>query len=194
MESLTATIAEVVGKAMAEAGRLGLDAGLEATAEARGALIGEQGLVRQLDTIRFESMDALAARNEASLSELRREVLEANKEAGIAREKVVGDELMHDYPVEDGYHIESQCYLRNKNGEIVRDPETGESRKIDFEVIKDGEIVKSVEVTSETADKTAQLTKEERIREAGGDYIIDRRTGELVRFAPDVQTEVIRRA
>ena len=71
---------------------------------------------------------------------------------------------------------------------------TGESRrKIDFEVIKDGEVVKSVEVTSETADKTAQLAKEERIRDAGGNYVVDRRTGELVRFAPDVQTEVVRR-
>ena len=66
--------------------------------------------------------------------------------------------------------------------------------RVDFEIIKDGEVVKSVEVTSETADKTAQLAKEERIRDTGGNYIVDHRTGELVCFAPDVKTEVIRRA
>ena len=194
MEPLTTTaIAEAAArKALAEAT---VAQGLrEVTAETTETLIGEQGLLQQLDTLRFDSIESLAARNEATLSEVRREGLAANQEAGIAREKVVGDELVHEYPAEAGYHIESQCYLRDKNGEIVRDPETGESRRIDFEVIEDGEVVKSVEVTSETADKTAQLAKEERIRNAGGDYIVDRRTGELVRFAPDVQTEVIRRA
>ncbi len=193
MEPLTAVMAEAaVRKALAEA--TAAQGIREVAAETTETLVGEQGLLQQLDTLRFDSIESLAARNEASLSEMRREGLAANQEAGKAREKVVGGELVHEYPAETGYHIESQCYLRDKNGEIVRDPETGESRRIDFEVIEDGEVVKSVEVTSETADKTAQLTKEERIREAGGDYIIDRRTGELVRFAPDVRTEVIRRA
>lgn len=193
MEPLTAVMAEAAaGKALAEAT---VAQGIrEVAAETAETLIGEQGLLQQLDTLRFDSIEALAARNEATLSEVRREGLAANQEAGKAREKVVGDELVHEYPAEAGYHIESQCHLRDKSGEIVRDPETGESRKIDFEVIKDGEVVKSVEVTSETADKTAQLAKEERIRDAGGNYIVDRRAGELVRFAPDVKTEVVRRA
>ncbi len=193
MEPLTAVIAEAAArKALAEAT---VAQGIrEAAAETAETLVSEQGLLQQLETIRFDSIESLAARNEATLSEVRREVLEANREAGMEREKVVGDELVREHPAADGYHVESQRYLRNENGEIVRDPETGESRKIDFEVIKDGEVVKSVEVTSETVDKTAQLAKEERIRDAGGNYIVDRRTGELVRFAPDVKTEVIRRA
>lgn len=193
MESLTTAIAEAAArKALAEAT---VAQGIrEAAAETAEALIGEQGLLQQLDTLRFDSIESLAARNEATLSEVRREVLEANREAGMEREKAVGDELGREYPAADGYYVESQRYLRDENGKIVRDPETGESRKIDFEVIKDGEIVKSVEVTSETADKIAQLAKEERIRDAGGNYIEDRRTGELVRFPSEVKTEVVRRA
>ena len=166
-------------------------------AETAETLVSEQGLLQQLETIRFDSIESLAARNEAadlSVSEARREIIADNREAGIERERIVGDELVREFPSEAGYHIESQCYLRGENGEIVCDPETGEGRKIDFTVIQDGEVVKSIEVTSETVDKTAQLAKEERIRNAGGDYIEDRRTGELVRFAPDVKTEVVRRA
>ena len=193
MEPLTAVMAEAAArKALAEA--TAAQGVREVTAETAEALVSEQGLLQQLDTLRFDSIESLAARNEATLSEVRREGLAANQEAGKAREKVVGDELVHEYPAEAGYHIESQRHLRDKSGEIVRDPETGESRKIDFEVIKDGEVVKSVEVTSETADKTAQTAKEVRIRDAGGNFVIDRSTGELVPFRSGVETEVVRRA
>ena len=185
MEPLTAAITEAATrKALAEA--------TEVAAETAETLVGEQGLLQQLETIRSDSIESLAARNEAALSELSQ--IEANRISGAAREETVANELMDKYPPEDGYHIERECFLRDETGKITIDPNTGESRRIDFEITKDGEVVKSVEVTSETADKTAQLTKEERIREAGGNYIEDRRTDELVRFAPDVQTEVIRRA
>jgi hypothetical protein len=113
--------------------------------------------------------------------------------SGAVREEVVSGELVRDYPAENGNHIEPECYLRDAEGHIVKDPEMGEARRIDFAVIKDGEVVKSVEVTSETADKTAQLAKEDRIREAGGNYIVDRRTGEIVPFAHNVKTEIWRR-
>ncbi len=33
------------------------------------------------------------------------------------------------------------AYLRDKDGNIVRDPVTGEGRRIDFVVIKDGKVV-----------------------------------------------------
>jgi hypothetical protein len=36
------------------------------------------------------------------------------------------------------------------------------------------------EVTSPTADKTAQIAKEDRVRQAGGTYIKDRQTGNLI--------------
>ena len=87
----------------------------------------------------------------------------------------------------------SECCLRDKEGSVVHDPKTGEARRVDFVVIKDGEVVKSVEVTSETAPKTEQMDKEARIRYAGGNFIKDHGTGELVPFAPGVQTEVVRR-
>lgn len=203
MEPLTTeTIAASVKSMAAEAktsqsivesgsGVLSLDAGLETAAETHEANIGEQGLIQQLDSIRFESMEALVARNEAALGEMSQ--IEVNRRFGAEREEVVDGELARDYPTETGNHIERECYLRNAEGGGVKDPETGEARRIDFAVIKDGEVVKSVEVTSETADKTAQLAKEDRIREAGGNYIVDRRTGEIVPFAHGVKTEVVRR-
>ena len=204
MDPLTAEAAATAGKTLAseamaaqgiletESGVLGLDAGLETAAEAYETIIGEQGLIQQLDSIRFESMEALVARNEAALSEVSQ--LEANRMSGAAREGIVDGELAREYPAENGYRRERECYLRDAEGRIVKDSETGEARRIDFAVIKDGEVVKSVEVTSETADKTDQLAKEDRIREAGGNYIVDRRTGEFVPFRSGVETEVVRRA
>lgn len=191
MEPLTAAMSEAAArKALAEAT---VAQGIrEVAAETAETLIGEQGLLQQLDTLRFDSIESLAARNEATLKELSQ--IEANRVSGAAREEAVASELMDKYPAEDGYHIERECFLRDETGKITVDPDTDESRRIDFEITKDGEVVKSIEVTSETADKTAQLAKEERIRDAGGNYIVDRRTGELVRFAPDVKTEVVRRA
>ena len=108
-----------------------------------------------------------------------------NKEEVLRREAEVEEEL-------DGYEIVSEAYLRDCEGKIVRDPETGEARRIDFVVVKDGKVVDSIEVTSETADKTGQTAKEERIREAGGNYI---RTsdGSLAKYPDDLHTTIERR-
>ena len=94
-----------------------------------------------------------------------------NKEEGLRREAEVEEELEKKYPESEGYEIVSEAYLRDSEGKIVRDPETGEARRIDFVVVKDGQVVDSIEVTSETADKTGQTAKEERIIDAGGNYI-----------------------
>ena len=59
-------------------------------------------------------------------------------------------------------------------------------------VVKDGKVVDSIEVTSKTADKTEQSAKEERIREAGGNYIRDN-DGNLVEIPSYVQTHIERR-
>lgn len=115
-----------------------------------------------------------------------------NKTDGLAREKEVAEELEKKYPKEEGYEIISEAYLRDKDGNIVRDPETGEARRIDFVVVKDGKVVDSVEVTSKTADKTAQNAKEKRIRDAGGNYIRDN-NGNLVEIPSSVQTRIERR-
>ncbi len=115
-----------------------------------------------------------------------------NKVEGLRREKEVEEELREKYPEEEGYSIESETYLRDKDGKIVKDPETGEARRIDFVVVKDGKVVDSIEVTSKTADKTDQMAKENRIKENGGNYIKDS-DGNLVEIPKDVNTRIDRR-
>ena len=115
-----------------------------------------------------------------------------NKIDGLAREKEVAKELEKKYPEKEGYQIVSEVYLRDKNGNIVKDPITGEARRIDFVVVKDGKVVDSIEVTSKTADKTEQSAKEDRIRDAGGNYIRDN-NGNLVEIPSTVKTRIERR-
>ena len=198
----SATIEAIIAKSAgaAETTRRTLETsaldGLEITDEAREAIIGENGLTQQIDSIKSESMDALAGRNEARLEALSSEPsqIEKNGIDGIIREIVALDELEGECPPEDGFHIESECCLRDKDGNIARDPETGESRRVDFVAIKDGEVKRSIEVTSETADKKTQLEKETRIRDAGGNFIRHSGTKELMPYAPGVNTEIWRRA
>jgi RHS repeat-associated protein len=75
--------------------------------------------------------------------------------------------------------IQCECYLRDAAGKSVKDPRTGERRRIDTAVIENGK-AQTYEVTSPTADKVEQLAKEGRIRDAGGAYIRNRSTGDLV--------------
>ena len=116
-----------------------------------------------------------------------------NKLDGIAREESVLDDLVSKYGKEN---VLREQYLRNKAGEIIKDIQTGTARRIDF-VIKEGDsIIRSCEVTSQTADKTAQLLKETRILEQaekiGGAFIKDSNTGELLKFASGLVTEIVR--
>ena len=122
------------------------------------------------------------------------EVREAikNKIDGLAREAEVANELEKQYPEKEGFQVISETYLRDKDGNIVKDPETGEARRVDFMVVKDGKVIDSIEVTSKTADKTEQSAKEERIRESGGNYIRDN-NGNLVEIPSTVHTRIERR-
>ena len=115
-----------------------------------------------------------------------------NKIDGCAREKEVGQELEQRYPLEKGYQIESEALLRNKDGDIVKDPVTGEARRVDFMVVKDGIVVDSIEVTSMTANKTEQIAKEQRIRDVGGNYI-RKDDKSLVEIPSTVHTRIERR-
>ena len=115
-----------------------------------------------------------------------------NKIDGLQREDEAEKELKEKYPETEGYEIISEAYLRDKDGNIVKDHVTGEARRIDFVVIKDGKAVDSVEVTSKTADKTEQTAKENRIRENGGNYVRDS-NGNLVEIPKDVQTRIERK-
>lgn len=117
-----------------------------------------------------------------------------NKKEGCRREDEVGKELEDRYPESEGYKVIKEAYLRDKDGNIVRDPEPPyKARRIDFVVVKDGKVVDSIEVTSKTAPKEAQSAKEERIRENGGNYIKDPDTGELIRIPDSVHTRIERR-
>lgn len=115
-----------------------------------------------------------------------------NKVDGLQREQEVHRELEDQYPESQGFSMISEAYLRDQDGNIVKDPVTGSARRIDFVVIKNGEVVDSIEVTSTTADKTAQTAKENRIREAGGTYIKSS-DGTLVRIPENVSTRIERR-
>ena len=115
-----------------------------------------------------------------------------NKLDGLKREEDVKEELEKKYPESEGYTILSEVYFRDEHGKIVKDPVTGEARRIDYVVIKDGKVVDSIEVTSKTADKTEQTAKENRIRDNGGNYIKDSE-GNLIKIPDDVQTRIERR-
>ncbi|MDR2132557.1 MAG: hypothetical protein LBP30_04340 [Clostridiales Family XIII bacterium] len=115
-----------------------------------------------------------------------------NKRDGIKREEDVGTELKKEYPESENYQIVREAYLRDKNGQIVKDPETGEARRIDFVVVKDGRVIDSVEVTSQTAPKDAQCAKEARIREHGGNFI-KLPDGSMAEFSSNTTTKIERR-
>lgn len=115
-----------------------------------------------------------------------------NKLDGCAREEKVEKELQEKYPPENGYTVMREVYLRDENGSIAKDSITGAARRIDFVVIKDGKVVEMVEVTSKTASKDAQMAKESRIRNEGGNYIKDYNDN-LIRIPANVNTRIDRR-
>lgn len=115
-----------------------------------------------------------------------------NKLDGLQRERDVAQDLKKKYPSSEGYSIISEAYLRGKDGRIIKDSVTGEARRIDFVVLKNGIGFDSIEVTSKTADKTLQIAKENRIRDVGGNYIRDE-NGTLVTIPNSVRTRIERR-
>lgn len=145
-----------------------------------------------LECLKIEN--ELARKNIERVNETRVGQIEKNREDGANREELALEILNKECPEEDGYRVEREQYLRDKSGNIVKDPETGEARRVDFIIIKDGKVVKSIEVTSETAPKDAQIAKEGRIRDAGGNFIKSRDTGQLLEIPKDIQTEVRRYA
>ncbi len=100
------------------------------------------------------------------------------REIAVARKRevLVGNELKAAYP---SGNIQREVYLRNADGTIVRGAD-GTARRIDWAVIENGEAKELVEVTSLTANKIPQQSKEEAIRDMGATFIRDRSTGQLV--------------
>ncbi|EEP0952027.1 hypothetical protein HAY43_004751, partial [Salmonella enterica] len=109
-----------------------------------------------------------------------------NKVDGTAREVRARAILEKRYGKEN---VLSERYLRDVNGKSVKDPITSERRRIDFVVKGQDGKWHGVEITSKTASKIEQLDKEGRIRSAGGVYVKNKNTGELV-YVEDVSIVV----
>lgn len=120
----------------------------------------------------------------------------ANKCAGIRREAAARRVLSGKYPNE---RIQSETYLLDRNGRRAIDPQTGKGRRVDFVLFSRDGHTRRFEVTSQRADKRAQLAREQRIqaqrrsgsRRTGPVYVRDRATGKLVPVGPQ-PSKVIR--
>jgi len=159
--------------------------------------IKESPLQSSIHSIENSSLESLKAQNELIAEKINAEKIEQiekNREAGANREDLAHKELQKEFPESEDYKIEREQYLRDRDGNIVKDPSTDEARRIDFIIIKDGKVVKSIEVTSKTAPKDAQIEKESRIRDEGGNFIKDRDTGQLVEIQKENRTEIRRYA
>ena len=64
---------------------------------------------------------------------------------------------------------------------------------IDSVVIQGGRVLDSVEATSMTANKRAQILKEQSVRNNGGTFIRDRATGQLIDIS-NVPTRIVRKS
>ncbi|HEY9724426.1 MAG TPA: hypothetical protein V6D47_20655 [Oscillatoriaceae cyanobacterium] len=116
-------------------------------------------------------------------------LVERNHVLGFKREDTVLKRLQRALPNDWIYR---EQYLRDAKGQIVRDPMTGETRRIDFLVMSLDKVLDSIEVTGTKVDKTAQMAKEMRIRQAGGVYLRHPQTGKLLRVPARLQTRVVR--
>ena len=118
-----------------------------------------------------------------------------NKMDGIAREEKVLEELLEKH-MDDGAKVIREAYLRDANGNIIKDAVEGTARRIDYVVSKGGKVIESIEVTSESASKTLQMAKESRILEEawknGGAFIKDQDTGMLIEFGKEISTMIRR--
>jgi RHS repeat-associated protein len=99
-----------------------------------------------------------------------------NKVSGTAREQRLGAKLEAKFGEDN---ILRERYLRDAQGNSVRDSE-GSRRRIDFVIRGSEGKGTAVEATSKTASKTIQAAKEEQIRDAGGIFVRDPKTRELI--------------
>ena len=108
----------------------------------------------------------------------RLKILRKNVEIGAQREAKTAAELVAENP---GKVVQRERTLRDANGNIVIDPVTGESRRVDHAVIdREANSAKTYETTGDNVDKRLQLSKEKSIRRKGGVYIRDKDTGKLI--------------
>jgi len=117
------------------------------------------------------------------------ERLTKNAIAGARREKETRDQLKAQNP---GKSVQRERYLRDKDGNIIRDPETGKARRVDHAVIdRENERARTYETTGPEVPKTEQMAKEVRIRKQAGTYIRDHETRKMIPTEGD--SEIVRR-
>ncbi len=114
-----------------------------------------------------------------------------NKRAGVAREEKVLKRLLKKYKTKNGYEVVREAIIRDAQGNPIIDSVTNQARRIDFVVTNGNKVVDSIEVTSRTASKVAQVAKEERIRKAGNVFIKNSK-GSLIELPKDAVTRIVR--
>jgi hypothetical protein len=119
-----------------------------------------------------------SASEEVSATAKRAAQLLRNVADGAQRAVKTAEELAAENP---GKAVQGERTLRDADGNKVLDPVTGEGRRIDHAVIdREAGSAKAYETTGDSVDKRLQQKKEERIRDAGGTYIRDKETGDLI--------------
>ncbi|MEI9903500.1 MAG: hypothetical protein WDN06_05600 [Asticcacaulis sp.] len=140
------------GLAAISDGLLGCQCGPEASLPGEGFKIGSEILEGAAE-------DMQAAR------------MASNAADGVRRETTAVQAIAADNP---SASVNTQTYLRDSSGNIAKDSVTGQGRRIDIAVAKNGS-ADTYEVTSSTATKAAQQQKEDRILQNGGTYVRDGR-------------------
>lgn len=158
-------------------------------------IVKETPIKGVLSEVENSSLETLKAQNEEVINTIRESrisQIELNRENGSLREEKALGDIKKEFPESEGFKYHQEAYLRDEQGNIIRDQLSGEARRIDILVAKEGKIYKSFEVTSESALKELQLAKEERIRQTGGNFILDRDTWTLIELPKNVTTEIRR--
>ena len=148
-------------------------------------------LLKQKELVVSGDSISLKRETESKLEELRLRVAQ-NREDGRLREEKYFKTLQKDFPAEKGFSILRESYLRDANGNIAIDKESGEKRRLDFVVVKENQPFASFELTSLQVDKTLQIAKENRIREHGGNFIKDNESQAILEIPSNIRTEIIR--
>lgn len=181
--------AEKVAKEVAEAGAEKVAKEVaEAGAEKVAKEVAETGVEKTAKEIAQDGTEK-AVKEVKEISQVVK-----NKWDGIKREEEVLEKLISKYGKDN---VLREQFIRDKLGRIIKDPLTGEARRIDLIVIdKGGKVLRSIEVTSKTAPKDIQIAKELRIleqaRDLGGAFIKDISTGQMYEFGKDLVTEIVR--
>lgn len=103
---------------------------------------------------------------------------------GDRRERRAFSILKQEYPKREGYSIQRQVHVRNSRGFIIGSGPSGRrgGRILDFVVVKNDKVVKVIEATSKTADKSGQLGWEAAKQMKRTGYVRNRISGRVMKL------------